>query len=311
MRTVALDKTGTLTLGVPRLTEIVTLDGRDEDAALRDAAALERHSEHPLAAALVARRPRARPATGGGRTPSGRSPACGAEATVDGRALWAGGPRLAAERLGRTPPALAELEARGRTAIVLGEEDRALAAVRAGRHAAPRGARGDRRAARRGRRASGDAHRRQPAGRRPARRASSASASGAPACCPRRSCAPCASSRPPPARRDGRRRDQRRTGARRRPRGRRDGRCRHRRRHRGRRRRAALRRPAAAARGGGPLARPRCGSCARTSWPRSRSRRSSSRSPRSAWSRSVMAVAADMGMSLLVTLNGLRLLRRR
>ena len=125
VRTVALDKTGTLTLGVPRLAEIQTLDGHDEDAALRDAAALERHSEHPLAAALAAaaRERGLQPAPAGGFR---ALPGLGAEATVAGRALWAGGPRLAAERLGRTPPALAELEARGRTAIVLGEGDRAL-----------------------------------------------------------------------------------------------------------------------------------------------------------------------------------------
>ena len=53
IRVVALDKTGTLTAGTPRLATIRAFDGLDEDEALRLAASLERHSEHPLAAALV------------------------------------------------------------------------------------------------------------------------------------------------------------------------------------------------------------------------------------------------------------------
>ena len=51
--TVMLDKTGTLTLGRPVLTDLVTLDG-DEREGLRLAAAAETRSEHPIAAAVVA-----------------------------------------------------------------------------------------------------------------------------------------------------------------------------------------------------------------------------------------------------------------
>jgi Cu+-exporting ATPase len=51
--TLVVDKTGTLTEGKPRLTEVVPADGFDERELLRLAAALERSSEHPLAAALV------------------------------------------------------------------------------------------------------------------------------------------------------------------------------------------------------------------------------------------------------------------
>ncbi|MGU3463980.1 heavy metal translocating P-type ATPase [Methylobacterium sp. C33D] len=54
VRVVALDKTGTLTEGRPRLTEIVPAEGVAEDAALALAAALETRSEHPLAGAVVA-----------------------------------------------------------------------------------------------------------------------------------------------------------------------------------------------------------------------------------------------------------------
>jgi len=50
---VVFDKTGTVTEGRPRVTDILPADGWDADAVLSLAAALERGSEHPLAAAVV------------------------------------------------------------------------------------------------------------------------------------------------------------------------------------------------------------------------------------------------------------------
>ncbi|MCH8154267.1 MAG: copper-translocating P-type ATPase [Proteobacteria bacterium] len=52
--TLVVDKTGTLTEGKPRLTRVVPAAGVDEGELLRLAASLERGSEHPLAAAIVA-----------------------------------------------------------------------------------------------------------------------------------------------------------------------------------------------------------------------------------------------------------------
>ena len=52
--TVVIDKTGTLTEGKPRVTEVVPAHGRDETDVLRLAAALEKGSEHPLASAILA-----------------------------------------------------------------------------------------------------------------------------------------------------------------------------------------------------------------------------------------------------------------
>jgi len=51
--TVMLDKTGTLTLGKPRLTDVAAIPPVTEDEALRLAAAAERNSEHPLAQTIV------------------------------------------------------------------------------------------------------------------------------------------------------------------------------------------------------------------------------------------------------------------
>ncbi|HEX9809696.1 MAG TPA: copper-translocating P-type ATPase [Alphaproteobacteria bacterium] len=52
--TLVCDKTGTLTEGRPRLTAVEAAEGNDRDEVLRLAASLERGSEHPLAAAIVA-----------------------------------------------------------------------------------------------------------------------------------------------------------------------------------------------------------------------------------------------------------------
>ena len=54
LTTVVLDKTGTLTRGEPRLTDVIPLDGLSGDELLVVAAAAERRSEHPLGEAIVA-----------------------------------------------------------------------------------------------------------------------------------------------------------------------------------------------------------------------------------------------------------------
>ncbi|MEK6301736.1 MAG: heavy metal translocating P-type ATPase [Acidobacteriota bacterium] len=52
--TLIVDKTGTLTEGKPRLTSVLPLNGMSESDLLRLAASIERGSEHPLAAAIIA-----------------------------------------------------------------------------------------------------------------------------------------------------------------------------------------------------------------------------------------------------------------
>nr|WP_298410910.1 heavy metal translocating P-type ATPase [uncultured Halomonas sp.] len=56
LRLVALDKTGTLTAGTPKVTDVESwTNGQDENDILRLAAALERDSSHPIATAILAR----------------------------------------------------------------------------------------------------------------------------------------------------------------------------------------------------------------------------------------------------------------
>jgi len=126
VRAVAIDKTGTLTLGLPQLTSLVATDGTGADEALRLVAAVERNSEHPLAAALR----RAARERGAGDLPADEFralPGRGATASVAGRQLWAGGPQLVQDHVGELPAGMRQLQEAGQTAIALGEGDRVLA----------------------------------------------------------------------------------------------------------------------------------------------------------------------------------------
>jgi P-type Cu2+ transporter len=119
MRTVGavlFDKTGTLTKGEPAVTAVATVAGRTENGVLALAAAAETDSEHPLARAIVDaahRRGISVPAAAGFTS----SPAVGVTATVDGRVVRVGGPRLLAEAGQRELDAVAAWHADG--AIVL------------------------------------------------------------------------------------------------------------------------------------------------------------------------------------------------
>ncbi len=53
IRSLALDKTGTITVGEPSVTDVVPMDGVDDTMLLRNAAAVEQRSQHPLAKAVV------------------------------------------------------------------------------------------------------------------------------------------------------------------------------------------------------------------------------------------------------------------
>ena len=98
--TLVVDKTGTLTEGRPRLLRVVAAPGRAEDDLLRLAAGLERGSEHPLAAAILAGaadRGLSLPAVAGFRSITGK----GVAGRVDGREVALGNAALL-EELGIT-----------------------------------------------------------------------------------------------------------------------------------------------------------------------------------------------------------------
>ncbi len=133
--TLVVDKTGTLTEGKPRLVTIAALDGQEERAVLRLAAGLERASEHPLAAAIVAgAQARGVPAaevsdfasvTGKGVTGKveGRRVALGNRALMDGLGVALGEQSAAADRLRSEGETVMYLAVEGRLAGLLGVAD--------------------------------------------------------------------------------------------------------------------------------------------------------------------------------------------
>ncbi|WP_253194752.1 heavy metal translocating P-type ATPase [Streptomyces sp. MP131-18] len=114
---VTFDKTGTLTEGTPRVTGVHPLDGAGigADALLALAAAAERPSEHPLARAVVGEA-RARGLRLAAAADFAAVPGVGVTATVDGVTVRVGAP---AALLPAVPAAAADLEERGHTAVVV------------------------------------------------------------------------------------------------------------------------------------------------------------------------------------------------
>jgi P-type Cu+ transporter len=133
LQAVVLDRTGTITQGKPSLTDVVA-GALDEAEVLRLAAAVERASEHPLAAAIVDGA-----AARGLQVPEPDRfqaiPGLGVEAVVEGRTVLLGNRRLL-ERAGIDPGALDEsvagLSAAGRTAMYLAVDGSVAGAVACG-----------------------------------------------------------------------------------------------------------------------------------------------------------------------------------
>ncbi len=125
LRALALDKTGTLTFGLPEVQQIIPLNGHTVPELLERAATLEAQSEHPLAKAVLerARREGVSPAMSveNFRAVKGK----GAEADVDGRPFWIGSGRFLTEK-GMSTPELTEqirvLQDAGHSVIVVGND---------------------------------------------------------------------------------------------------------------------------------------------------------------------------------------------
>ncbi len=113
LRVMAFDKTGTLTHGRPEVVTVVPLNGTPPARLLGLAAALEARSEHPIAHAIIERA-----ATEGARLPAGEAfralPGLGAEAVIEGTPVLVGNHRLFEERRLCSPAIDARLETLGR-----------------------------------------------------------------------------------------------------------------------------------------------------------------------------------------------------
>jgi len=119
--TLVVDKTGTLTEGRPRVTAVVPVEGMSEEDLLRFAASLEKSSEHPLAAAIVAA---AREKDLDAEEPVGFSSVTGKGVTgnVTGRAVAIGNAALMTDQgieLGDLAARADELRHKGATALFI------------------------------------------------------------------------------------------------------------------------------------------------------------------------------------------------
>lgn len=126
LTSIAFDKTGTLTEGKPKLTDAVAAEGASEDELLSVSLAVEEHSDHPLASAIVAGArerlaDRVKPLTATDlKSITGR----GVQAQVEGELVHIGKPVLFSELADSTLPAAiaeenAKLVAAGRTTMVV------------------------------------------------------------------------------------------------------------------------------------------------------------------------------------------------
>jgi len=128
--TVVMDKTGTLTKGEPEVTDVIA-DGIDENELLALTAAVERESEHPLAAAIVRRADTAgaeRRLVAGFRNVPGH----GARADVAGQHVIVGNRKLMVDDgidLGTLGSRRDELAAAGRTAIFVAVDGHAVGVI--------------------------------------------------------------------------------------------------------------------------------------------------------------------------------------
>ncbi len=121
LKAIALDKTGTLTVGRPEVKEVVALNGHTEHEVLDIAAAIEARSQHPLAEAIV------RHAKSLGLSPASAEDfqaisGKGATAKLNGQPVWIGSHRAFEQRGEETPELhnrMEQLAARGHSVVVI------------------------------------------------------------------------------------------------------------------------------------------------------------------------------------------------
>ncbi len=125
LRAIALDKTGTLTFGRPVVQQIVPFNGHTKSELLERAAAMESHSQHPLARAILYRAEKEHivfTQADEFRLLSGK----GAEAIFFGKPFWIGSHRLMHEKGEETPEVhdrAVEMEDAGHSVVAIGNAE--------------------------------------------------------------------------------------------------------------------------------------------------------------------------------------------
>ena len=122
IRTIALDKTGTLTANAPTVVDVATTAGHTRDRVLALAAALEARSEHPLARAILA---------AVGTVPDAADveavPGAGLSGTVEGRAVRLGRPGWITA--GDLTDQVQRMQETGATAVLVEHDGKVIGAI--------------------------------------------------------------------------------------------------------------------------------------------------------------------------------------
>ena len=125
LNAVAFDKTGTLTKGKPVVTDILPMNSIPKDGILQLAANLESRSEHPLALAIL------KEAEKNGFQPAAPDDFCiipgrGAKATINAELFFIGNPKLFLEMgmsLNKVAESIEELQQQGKTVMLIGTKN--------------------------------------------------------------------------------------------------------------------------------------------------------------------------------------------
>ncbi len=128
---VAFDKTGTLTEGKPRVTDIIPIDGIPDQEFLSIASAIESRSEHPLAEAIV-KYAKERGAEISSISEFEAIPGKGAKAVVQGKTYQIGNSRFFTEQaidLKHVEGEVSRLQNEGKTVMMLGDDERILGLI--------------------------------------------------------------------------------------------------------------------------------------------------------------------------------------
>ncbi|MGH8768285.1 MAG: heavy metal translocating P-type ATPase [Burkholderiales bacterium] len=129
IRTLVVDKTGTLTLGKPAVTDVVPAPGSTRSAVLELAASLEQNSEHPLARAVLARA-REQKLSLLPVEDFAAVPGSGVRARIAQRVLMLGSPRFIRDQgVAIDDASVLRLAGEGKTVIVLADSGQAMGYV--------------------------------------------------------------------------------------------------------------------------------------------------------------------------------------
>jgi len=125
LKAIAFDKTGTITLGEPSVKQVIAVNNHSEEGLIANAAALEAHSTHPVARAII-RHAESRGIRSSVADSFTIFPGQGAEGSIDGKTFWIGSHRML-ERWQRETPvfhdAISRIEEAGNSIMVMWCDD--------------------------------------------------------------------------------------------------------------------------------------------------------------------------------------------